>query len=89
MVQGLVFVASALATAAVFQRLACALVWRYRAVEEQSAPRPRHAPPQRALASRARANLRTACIALFVGSVASACALAFLRLLQKQAAAGV
>lgn len=39
MVQGLVFVASALATAAVFQRLACALVGRYRAVEEQSAPR--------------------------------------------------
>ena len=59
MVQGLVFVASVLATAAVFQRLACALVGRYRAVEEQSAPRPRHAPPvSESRRPAPRANLR-------------------------------
>ncbi|MFQ9179407.1 MAG: hypothetical protein ACLR3C_05430 [Eggerthella lenta] len=89
MVQGLVFVASALATAAVFQRLACALVGRYRAVEEQSAPRPRHAPPVFEPRRPApRANLRAACIALLVGSVGvSVCALAFFFVCQKQAAA--
>ena len=89
MVQGLVFVASALATAAVFQRLACALVGRYRAVEEQSAPRPRHAPPVSEPRRPApRANLRAACIALLVGSVGvSVCALAFFFVCQKQAAA--
>lgn len=38
MVQGLVFVAAALATAAVFQRLAYALVGRYRTAEAQPSP---------------------------------------------------
>lgn len=89
MVQGLVFVASVLATAAVFQRLACALVGRYRAVEEQSAPRPRHAPPvSESRRPAPRANLRAACIAVLVGSVGvSVCALAFFFVCQKQAAA--
>ena len=89
MVQGLVFVASALATAAVFQRLACALVGRYRAVEEQSAPRPRHAPPvSEPRRPVPRANPRAACIAVLVGSVGvSVCALAFFFVCQKQAAA--
>ena len=89
MVQGLVFVAAALATAAVFQRLAYALVGRYRTAEAQPSPRPRHAPPVSEPPRPApRANLRAACIALLVGSVGvSVCALAFFFVCQKQAAA--
>ncbi len=76
-IQGLVFVAAALAAAAVFQRAVCEIVWRSRGERADEPATPRHAPaacPDPA----PRQPLRTACIIVLVASAGlSALALAF------------
>lgn len=85
-VQGLLFVAAALAAAAVVQRLVCELVRRSRE-ERDPAPRPA-APPAERPRPASRWNLRAACIVVLVVSAGiSALALAFFFACRGQAAA--
>ena len=85
-VQGLLFVAAALAAAAVVQRLVCELVRRSREGRDP-APRPA-APPAERPRPASRWNLRVACIAVLVVSVGiSVAALAFFFACRGQAAA--
>lgn len=85
-VQGLLFVAAALAAAAVVQRLVCELVRRSREGRDP-APRPA-APPAERPRPASRWNLRAACIAVLVVSAGiSALALAFFFACRGQAAA--
>ena len=85
-VQGLLFVAAALAAAAVVQRLVCELVRRSREGRDP-APRPA-APPAERPRPASRWNLRAACIAVLVVSAGiSVAALAFFFACRGQAAA--
>lgn len=85
-VQGLLFVAAALAAAAVVQRLVCELVRRSREGRDP-APRPA-APPAERPRPASRWNLRAACIVVLVVSAGiSVAALAFFFACRGQAAA--
>lgn len=81
-IQGLVFVAAALAAAGAVQRLVCELVWRSRGERAGEPPSPPAARPTTRPVVRpdaaSRSKLRTACIAVLVVSVGvSVAALAF------------